>query len=159
MLSADVLATIIRSPKIFGTYMYPTLARIPSQTSVARWYLNVVDYRDKIQIEDIKRIEMATNNQSWQAIGAAKRESILQSIPEKWRLENSTPPASELRDVTGSYIQQFLSPREIEITETDAVEIAKKTTTGQWTAVEVTRAFCHRAAIAHQLVRPYFNDF
>lgn len=101
---------------------------------------------------------MTINNQTWQGIGAAKRESILNSIPKKWRLVNPTPPASELRDVTGTYIQKFLSPREIEITETDAVEITKKTTSGQWTAVEVTRAFCHRAAIAHQLVRPsYFK--
>lgn len=97
---------------------------------------------------------MATDNQSWKAVGTAKREAILQSIPPKWRLEDPIPPASEVRDVTGSYIQKFLSPREIEITETDAVEITKKTTSGQWTAVEVTTAFCHRTAIAHQLVRP-----
>lgn len=102
---------------------------------------------------------MAADNQSWQAIAAAKRESIFQSIPEKWRLQNPVPPASEVRDVTGSYIQQFLSPREIEITETDAVEIAKRTTSGQWTAVDVTRAFCHRAAIAHQLVCLMPNEF
>ena len=95
---------------------------------------------------------MATEYQCWQAIAAAKRESIFQSIPKQWRLQNPVPPASELRDVTGSYIQQCLSSREIEITETDVVEIAKRTTSGQWTAVEVTKAFCHRAAIAHQLV-------
>ncbi|KAK2761812.1 Acetamidase [Arachnomyces sp. PD_36] len=95
---------------------------------------------------------MATGSRDWKAIAAAKRESILQSIPEQWRLQNPIPPPSELRNVTGSYIQQFLNSREIEITETDAVEIAKKTTSGQWTAVEVTKAFCHRASIAHQLV-------
>nr|KMM65355.1 glutamyl-tRNA(Gln) amidotransferase subunit A [Coccidioides posadasii RMSCC 3488] len=81
----------------------------------------------------------------------AKRESILHLIPEKWRLQE-IPSAAQQRDVTGSYIQQFLTPREIEITETDAVGILACTTTGKWKCVEVTEAFCHRAALAHQFV-------
>ncbi|XHG08438.1 hypothetical protein AWENTII_011537 [Aspergillus wentii] len=89
---------------------------------------------------------------TWQSLGAAKRQSILDAIPPKWRIQEPIPPPAELRDVTGPYIQQFLKAREIEITETDAVGIVDKTTTGNWTAVEVTEAFCHRAALAHQLV-------
>jgi len=50
------------------------------------------------------------------------------------------------------YIREFLSEREVLITETDAVGIAEKTTKGDWTAVEVIKAFCHRASLAHQLV-------
>ena len=83
---------------------------------------------------------------------AGKRQAIFDAIPKKWIIPTAIPPAAEQRDVTGSYIQQFLTPREIEITETDAVGIAEHTTTGKWTAVEVTEAFCHRAALAHQLV-------
>lgn len=90
-------------------------------------------------------------NATWRAQGEAKRLSILNAVPPKWRLETPVPPATELRDVTGGYIQQFLSKREIEITESDAVAIAAETTTGRWSAVEVTEAFCHRAALAHQL--------
>lgn len=30
--------------------------------------------------------------------------------------------------------------------------VAKHTVSGSWSAVEVTKAFCHRAALAHQLV-------
>ncbi|KAL2374299.1 hypothetical protein RJZ57_001234 [Blastomyces gilchristii] len=93
---------------------------------------------------------MATGT-SWETAAKAKRESILNLIPEKWRIPTPLPPASELRDVT-TYIQQFLSPREIQITELDIVSLARRTTTGQWTAVEVTEAFCHRAALAHQFV-------
>lgn len=89
---------------------------------------------------------------SWEQTAAAKRQSVLNAIPEKWRIKGPIPAPSEQRDVTGPYIQQFLSPREVEITETDAVGITERTTTGQWTAVEVTEAFCHRAALAHQLV-------
>ncbi|OGE49291.1 hypothetical protein PENARI_c022G03818 [Penicillium arizonense] len=88
---------------------------------------------------------------AWRTRGEAKRQSILNAIPEKWQLRDPVPPATELRDVTG-YIRQYLTDREIEITETDAVDIAAQTTTGNWSAVEVTEAFCHRAALAHQLV-------
>lgn len=91
-------------------------------------------------------------NGTWRAQGEAKRQAILDAIPEKWRLKDSIPSATEQRDVTGSYIQQFLSNREIEITETDAVDIAAQTSSGHWSALEVTEAFCHRAALAHQLV-------
>lgn len=87
----------------------------------------------------------------WQSKAAAKRQAILESIPQAWRL-SKIPSIEEQRDVTGPYIQQFLSAKEVEITETDAVGIAKQTASGAWSAVEVTEAFCHRASLAHQLV-------
>ena len=94
---------------------------------------------------------MATENRSWQDIAKAKRDAIHESLPKKW-LIGPVPSAEEQRDVTGDYICRFLSKDEIEITETDAVEIVKKTSSGDWTAEDVTRAFCHRATLAHQLV-------
>lgn len=94
---------------------------------------------------------------SWKEIAQAKRASIRAEIPEKWLL-SSIPTVQEQKDVTGKYIQQFLTEREIEITEMDAVGIVAKTTTGAWKAREVTEAFCHRAALAHQLVSN-FNSF
>lgn len=87
----------------------------------------------------------------WQRKGKEKAQSVLNLIPKEWRLDK-IPSSEEQRDVTGSYIQQYLNRKEIEITETDAVGIVAHTTSGQWTAVEVAKAFCHRAAIAHQLV-------
>ncbi|KAA8644373.1 hypothetical protein EYZ11_001386 [Aspergillus tanneri] len=87
----------------------------------------------------------------WKTAGDKKRQAILDALPDKWTIKSSIPAPEELRDVTG-YIQEFLTPREIEITETDAVGITEKTTSGKWSAVEVTEAFCHRATIAHQLV-------
>ncbi|KAI9370471.1 amidase signature domain-containing protein [Aspergillus egyptiacus] len=87
----------------------------------------------------------------WKLLADAKRQSTLDAIPREWKIKDAIPPAAELRDVTG-YIEKFLSPREIEITSLDAYAIGEKTTTGEWTAVEVTEAFCHRAALAHQLV-------
>lgn len=88
----------------------------------------------------------------WKKIATDKRDSVLALIPEDWRI-TSPPSAAEQRDVTGKYIRQYLNEEEIEITETDAVGIVKNTTSGKWSCVSVTKAFCHRAAIAHQLVR------
>ena len=94
---------------------------------------------------------MATDHQPWQKIAIAKSESITESIPEPWRL-GSLPTREEQRDVTGDYIQQYLSKEEIEMTEAIAPTIVENTTAGRWTAEAVTRAFCHRASLAHQLV-------
>jgi amidase len=89
---------------------------------------------------------------SWKDLAEKKRNAISNSIPAKWQIEKSKLPSNEeQRDVT-AYIQQFLSKREVEITETDVVGIAKETSSGNWTAVEVAEAFCHRASLANQLV-------
>lgn len=88
----------------------------------------------------------------WKIKATRKRNALNKLIPPEWRIA-SPPSRKQQPDVTGKYIRQFLEDWEIEVTETDAVGIAEKTTTGQWTAVAVTKAFCHRAALAHQLVR------
>ncbi|KAK5679947.1 hypothetical protein LTS10_007895 [Elasticomyces elasticus] len=87
----------------------------------------------------------------WKQKGKDKADSVLALIKPEWKLEK-IPSVEEQRDVTGAYIQQFLSKEEVEITETDAVGIVTKTTAGTWSAVDVAKAFCHRAALAHQLV-------
>lgn len=88
----------------------------------------------------------------WKTPAKQKREEILGRVPPQWRLTEELPTVEEQRDFTGKFIQKFLSPREVEITETDAVGIVAKTTTGSWKAREVAEAFCHRAALAHQMV-------
>ena len=96
---------------------------------------------------------------NWKELGQAKRDTVNALIHKAWLLPTPHPPASEQRDVTGKYIQQFLSPREIEITETDGVGIVKNTTSATWKAREVAEAFCHRAALAHQMVRDSIVDW
>ena len=87
----------------------------------------------------------------WEQVAAQKRDSVLALIPKEWRIP-SPPSIAEQRNVTGSFIQQYLDKKEIEITETDADDIVKKASNGTWSAYEIAQAFCHRAAIAHQLV-------
>jgi hypothetical protein len=55
------------------------------------------------------------------------------------------------KDVT-TFITQFLTPLEQEITSSTPSDIIEKIRVLSWSAVEVTEAFCHRAALAHQLV-------
>ena len=88
---------------------------------------------------------------SWNDIAAAKRQSILDSIPPKWRM-SGVPSNEQQKDVTGQYIHQFLTEDEVLITETDAVGIVNHISSGKWKATNVTEAFCHRASLAHQLV-------
>ncbi|KAK8085160.1 hypothetical protein PG997_006431 [Apiospora hydei] len=52
----------------------------------------------------------STGDASWETLAAAKREAILASIPAKWRLDK-IPTVDEQRNVTGAYIEQFLSPK------------------------------------------------
>ena len=88
----------------------------------------------------------------WKTLAQVKRDSVNALIPKPWLLPSPLPPADQQRDIT-KYIQQFLTPQEIQITETDAVGIVQRTTSGVWKSVEVAEAFCHRAALAHQMVR------
>lgn len=95
----------------------------------------------------------ATMPKDWQEIAKEKAAQVLSLIPEEWRISSKDiPSAEEQRDITGDFVRKYLTKKEVEITESDAVAIVEKTTSAQWTAVEVAKAFCHRAAVAHQLV-------
>ena len=88
----------------------------------------------------------------WQNVAREKFDSIYQSIPKEWRLQLPIPPPEDQPDVTGKFITRHLTEREIEITESDALDIVRRASNGTWSAKEITRAFCHRASLAHQLV-------
>ncbi|EHK21770.1 uncharacterized protein TRIVIDRAFT_53223 [Trichoderma virens Gv29-8] len=87
----------------------------------------------------------------WETRAREHANDVNARIPEKWVIQGKIPTADEQRDVTG-YIRQFLTAREIRITETEAIDIVANIASGTWKAKEVTEAFCHRAALAHQLV-------
>ncbi|VDC00620.1 unnamed protein product [Peniophora sp. CBMAI 1063] len=88
---------------------------------------------------------------SWSTIVAEKRVALAAKIPAAWRLA-SVPDSTELRNAV-DFPRQFMSERSIAITETtDARVLLAKIASGQYTAHEVTEAFCHRAAIAQQVV-------
>ncbi|KAG0137617.1 amidase signature domain-containing protein [Tuber indicum] len=85
---------------------------------------------------------------NWKSIAEAKNAETNAKIPREWLIP---VPHAKIRDVTG-YVSQFLTPAEITITESTAHELVGKLAYGKYSSLEVTKAFCHRAAIAHQLI-------
>lgn len=86
---------------------------------------------------------------NWEQLAADKRARILNNIPADWRIQS--PPTE------GSFFDfpekcGILSAKELEITKASATDLVPKLAKGELKSVEVTRAFCKRAAIAHQLV-------
>ncbi|KAF7885333.1 uncharacterized protein EAF01_011398 [Botrytis porri] len=84
----------------------------------------------------------------WQAIATRRQQEILSSIPSEWILPadlfNSKRPL-DLVKTCG-----LLSERDIKIVYSTAVDLLEKMRTREYTAVEVTSAFCKASAVAHQ---------
>jgi amidase len=91
--------------------------------------------------------------ESWKARAAAKVASTKAKIAPEWRLsEPDLEKATKQRDLTGAFIQQYLTSDELEVIQQDAVFIVTKIKAGEWSAKRVTLAFCKTAAIAYQIV-------
>jgi len=91
---------------------------------------------------------------TWEEIAAAKRATLLSSIPPQWRIPSELLPPADQADVTGfPKASGWFTNEELEITSKSASEILEAVHSGAWTSEAVTKAFCKRAAAAHQLVR------
>ena len=111
----------------------------------------------------------------WAEIASRKRREVASKIPQDWLLPASLRPApaanewlapgesGESGPATGALPavgvldvparSGILTPRERELTERyDAVGLLDLMATRQATSEDVVRAFCKRAAVAHQLV-------
>lgn len=90
---------------------------------------------------------------SWEEIGKKARGRLEESIPPEWRIPSDKLPPPEQLDITNFPISSGLfSESEITITTSSATTIVRHVAAGEWKAESVTRAFCRRAAVAHQLV-------
>ena len=91
--------------------------------------------------------------QTWHEKAEAKRAKTKSKIPEEWTLnKDDLAAAKKQRQLSGPFIESFLDSRELEITSNDSVPLLAKIRSGHYTALQVTKAFCKRAAIAHQIV-------
>lgn len=87
----------------------------------------------------------------WQDIAADKKARIEKTIPDKWRVDiNSLVQGDSFMDVPAK--SGILSQDELAMTESSAVDLVAKLASGQLKSVDVTLAFCKRAALAHQAV-------
>jgi amidase len=84
----------------------------------------------------------------------AEQAALLAKIPQEWRIPSSLA-SSVPRNVQSLFETcGVLSAQDIEMTTTsDATDLLDKMHRGVWSAEDVTRAFCKRAAVAQQLVR------
>lgn len=90
---------------------------------------------------------------SWKDRAAAKRAETLNKIRPEWRLSaDDIERANRQRDITGSFIEQFLDKDEVSVTSLTSVPLLETLAEQKLSAVQVATAFCRRAAVAHQIV-------
>lgn len=100
-----------------------------------------------------------TSQPRWEEIAEAKRAALAEQIPPEYRVPTDRlPPESQLDVTTWPRESGWFSPKELDITDSTASHILKKIAAKDWSAEEVTRAFCKRAAAAQQLARLYIPN-
>lgn len=89
---------------------------------------------------------------AWENRAAAKRASLLKAIPPAWHIPvNQLPSVQDCPNVI-ELARKYLSEDELEMTETPPMDTLALIHAGTWSSEQVVQAFCHRAAISHQLV-------
>lgn len=91
--------------------------------------------------------------QTWDEKARVKRALVLQSIPSQW-IDSTLKlkMAQEGYTNTKKYLDKIIDEKEVAITDLLISELGQLLSAGELSATEVTRAFCHRAAFAHQIV-------
>lgn len=85
----------------------------------------------------------------WKEKARVKREKLLEVIPKEWIL-SSIPSVDEVPNAS-KYVDSLLSEGENEITSSTLLQLREKISKGELSSYEVTKAFCHRAALVQQL--------
>jgi hypothetical protein len=88
--------------------------------------------------------------QGWEEIAADKRARLAKTIPAEWKVQD-LPAEDSVFDFPKA--SGLLSAEELEITGSSATDLVAKLAKGELKSVDVTRAFCKRAALAQQVVR------
>jgi amidase len=89
---------------------------------------------------------------SWQEQAAAKMADTASKIPAEWRLsQGDIQRAKEQKNLTGPFIESFLSQDEVAIVSLDSSHLVAKLAEGALTSLEVAQAYCKTTAIAHQI--------
>ncbi|UPX16357.1 uncharacterized protein EKO05_0006765 [Ascochyta rabiei] len=92
-----------------------------------------------------------TPTPKWQSVSWQKKDQQFARIPSQWRLPQ--PPPSSVTNYLGLPREcGLLTETELDITENyDATALARAIRERKRTCLDVTTAFCKRAAVAHQL--------
>lgn len=86
----------------------------------------------------------------WESKIRHKRAALSSAIASQWAIDSI--PTVEQRANVVDWPRLVLSENDVVITESPPLAILANVHAGVWSAEDVTRAFCRRAALAHQLV-------
>lgn len=90
---------------------------------------------------------------NWEIIAETKQLSLKNAIPSKWINEKLAEDMAANGFLnTCEYLDTLISKKERTITDLPVVELQKALSLGELTALEVTQAYCHRAALAQQIL-------
>lgn len=97
---------------------------------------------------------LVASKSNWELEAQKSRDVLQGSIQQQWILpKDKLPPTNRHNVLAVPRESGVLSPKELEISESDATSLVQKMEAGEWSAMEVTTAFSKRATIGHQLVR------
>ena len=85
---------------------------------------------------------------TWQEIAQQKRDSVNSQIPKEWLFEEKP---TDVRNAY-EYLNSVLPAEETAIVHKSLLELQREIKDKTLTSYEITKAFCHRAALAHQLI-------
>lgn len=90
---------------------------------------------------------------NWKLVSDRKKGQVNNSIPEEWQVPGiSLDMESSGFLNTSDYLDTILPPNEKALTTLSASELASRIHRGELSSYKVCYAFCHRAALAHQIL-------
>lgn len=93
-----------------------------------------------------------TETPLWQQRANAARERRDKQLLDEYRIPQDKMPADSVKDVSNfPHESGLFTVEELEITEATVPILLKSIQDKKWTSVEITKAFCKRAAYAQQL--------
>lgn len=92
-------------------------------------------------------------NKIWQDIARTKKQTLYDSIPQKWQHSSLKEDMLEAGFSNAhDYLDTILPVHEVEVTQMSVAMLQTKIASRELSALEVTEAFCHRAALAQQIL-------
>ncbi|KAI5949394.1 hypothetical protein KGF54_005629 [Candida jiufengensis] len=113
-----------------------------------------IQYEQLMGREDFAGFEDPEKFQKWVPKLDAYRQKLADGV-EPYKVELPKPIDELVKDQFNAkdyiYDSGIFSARELEITDSKGAQILSEIASGNWTCVEVLKAFAKRAAVAHQL--------
>lgn len=90
---------------------------------------------------------------SWEQKVKAKRSQLRSKIPKHWVIDDHTlRKLKNEKQALNKNLDSLCSKSENEITQSTILKLKHKLSLKELTCLEITEAFCHRAALCHQVV-------